>query len=140
MVAPAPAGVESFGARELGPPPPAETRDHEVVAVLNQLPDRVVRQRAIEGDGDPMPLVEVVSGSNGFVAGPEALGELRIALDAHLERAGVEQAEREHLARHLEHRGSLAERELFRGSRLRQARSSQRTRGHQRPTYTSWWP
>jgi hypothetical protein len=58
-------------------------------------------------------LVEVVAGVDRLVRAPELVGQVGLALEAHLERPVLEPAESEHLPPDLEDRGLGAERELL---------------------------
>src|SRR5262245_60113528 len=53
--------------------------DDQFVAVLEEPEDKLVGQRGVECDRDPMTLVEVVSGSHGRVLGAERFGQRRLA-------------------------------------------------------------
>src|SRR5438132_5625027 len=48
--------AEAFGARQ--------TRHHQVVRVLDELPDQLVREVAVDRDGVPVTLVHVVAGDD----------------------------------------------------------------------------
>ena len=61
---------------------------------------------------------------------PKRDREVRLTLDAHLERCASEPAEGEHLAGDLEHGGRGAEREIFCRPRLTQAPRAQVARVH----------
>jgi hypothetical protein len=101
--------------------PSWKTAHDQVVRVLDQIPHEVLRQAAVEGDGVPVTLVEVVAGTDRRIARAQADGELGIALEAYLERPARETAEREHLPGDLEDRDAGGERELLVGARERQA-------------------
>ena len=60
--------------------------DDEVVGVLDEVADELVGQAAVERDRVPVALVEVIAGTDRGVAAPQRDGELRLALDADLER------------------------------------------------------
>jgi hypothetical protein len=45
--------------------------DDQLVAVLEKSEDQLVGQRVVEGDGDPVTLVQVVAGADGGVLGAE---------------------------------------------------------------------
>src|SRR2546421_9045314 len=138
MVAALPAGVlVSAAPPDEGSLPGRQPCDHEVVAVLEQLEDRLVGNRPVEGDRDPVALVEVVAGLDGRIRGAQSFRQVRLAPEADPQRARLERAEREHLAAHLEHRRLLAERELLRRIRAFQAPASQCVRGHAWNLYLS---
>src|SRR5436309_2200069 len=78
-----------------------------------------------------------VAGLDLVVGSAQLLAELRLALDAHLERLPLELSEREHLPAHLEHRGLRTERERLLGAREPQAESAQLRRRHSRSRTTT---
>jgi hypothetical protein len=45
--------------------------DDQLVAVLEDPEDQLVGQRVVEGEGDPVTLVQVVAGPDGCVLGAE---------------------------------------------------------------------
>src|SRR5579884_1194727 len=112
---------------------PAELRPHEVVAVLDELHDEVVRDAAVEGDRQPVPLVQVVAGDDRAVGGAQPLAELRIALHAHAQRARRERREREHLLADLEDARLRSERELLAGAAVAQTLAAKLLRVHASP-------
>src|SRR6266540_6822520 len=80
-------GIHWLTGHLAGPPdarslPSRQPRDHEVVAVLEQLEERLVGDRPVEGDRDPMALVEVVARLDRGIGGAQSLPELRLALEA----------------------------------------------------------
>src|SRR3954464_1345639 len=72
-----------------------ESVGHEVVRVLDHVANELVRQAAVERDRVPVALVQVVAGADRAVGDPELNGELRLALDADLERRAVQCAQGE---------------------------------------------
>ena len=99
-----------------------QRRDDQVIGVAEQVGHHLVRQRAIEGDRVPVPLVQVIARRDGWMGGPQLDRELRVAFDAQLQRLSVQAGQGEHLPADLEHRHLVAERELLLGTRQRQAR------------------
>ena len=92
--------------------------------------DQLVGQRVVEGDGDPVTLVQVVPRLDGRVLGAERLSQGRLTLEAHRQRPRVEGRQREHLPADLEDGGLRAEGELLDRRRPRQAPASQRIGSH----------
>src|SRR5688572_8532892 len=109
-----------------------ERADDEVVGVLDQVADELVRQAAVERDRVPVALVQVVAGANRGIAGAQRDGELGLALDAHVERRSAERADGEDLARDLEDRGLGPEWELLDRARLLKAPYAEGLRVHQK--------
>src|SRR5215470_14844372 len=95
------------------------------MAAGDELAHELVRRRAAAGHGQPVPLVQVIAGLDLVVRPPQLLTELRLALDAHLQRLPLQLGEREHLPAHLEHRCLGAEREGLLGTRELQAETAQ---------------
>ena len=94
----------------------------QLVAVEDQLADPLVRDVATDGDGDPVALVEVISGDDRLVLRPQHLADVGVALHADVDRVGVAAGEREHLpSRRLEDRDVGAERERLGRAVQRQA-------------------
>lgn len=58
----------------------------EVERILHHFPDQLVRNGAFHRHGVPVALVEVIAGNDGRVRSPQRQGDLRIALQAQLER------------------------------------------------------
>ena len=57
--------------------------DDQFVADLEEPEDQLVGQRVVEGDGDPVTLVQVVARPDGRVLGAERFSQGRLALEAH---------------------------------------------------------
>ena len=77
-----------------------------------------------------MALVQVVAGTDRGVARTQVDRDLRLALDAELQRRAVKSAKGEHLPGHLEHRVLRAEREVLKRPNLRETASPQLRRVH----------
>src|SRR5262249_21290036 len=97
-------------------------RDDQVVGVAEHVGHHLVGQRAVEGDRVPVPLVQVITGSDGRVGGPQLDRELWLAFKAQLQRIAVQVAEREHLPRDLEYRYLAPERKVLHRTGQGQAR------------------
>jgi hypothetical protein len=54
-----------------GPARLGQRRDDQVVGVAEKVGHHLVRQGAVEGDGVPVPLVQVVTGHDGRMSGPQ---------------------------------------------------------------------
>jgi len=80
-----------------------------------------------------VPLVQVITGPDRLVRGPELDREVRVALDADLQRRAVEDGKREHLPAHLEDRHLVPEREVLHRARQRQAGRLEFMLVHDRP-------
>src|SRR5262249_14627288 len=104
--------------------------DDQFVTVLEEPEDKLVGQGVVERDGDPVTLVEVVSGSDSGVLGAERLGQRRLALEADGQWARVEGRQSEHLPGDLEDGGLRAEGGLLDRRPPRQAPDAQRIGGH----------
>src|SRR3954447_19563414 len=79
------------------------SRAHEVVAVLDQVADERVGRIRAEGHRDPVALVEVVAGDDRIVPRAQEFPDLRLALEADVQRVGRQRRDREDLAADLEH-------------------------------------
>jgi hypothetical protein len=75
-------------ARALGEP-----AHHEVVGVLDEIADELVGHGAVQREGVPVPLVQVVAGPDRRVGAAELDGRVGFAFHAHLERAAVQRAQ-----------------------------------------------
>src|SRR5713226_8018875 len=105
---------------------PGQGRDDEVVRVLDQIAHQLVRERAVEPERVPVPLVHVIAGRDSRVRGAQLLGEVRLALDVHLERALVQPAEREYASADPEDRDFWPEREVLARAREGEAAPAER--------------
>src|SRR5215469_6086381 len=98
----------------LGGPAGLRKRGYDqVVGIAEQIVHHLVRQRAIQRDGVPVPLVQVVAGGDGRVTGPKLNRQIRIALETDLQRLAVKVGRGEHLPADLEYRHFVAEREVL---------------------------
>ena len=117
-------------AAELAPDPLRQRRDDEVVGVLDHVAHELVGDAPVQRDRVPMTLVEVPAGADRGVAVAERDGEIRLALDADLERRALQPAEGEDLAGDLEHRVLGPEREVLDRASLSEAPGAQLGRIH----------
>jgi predicted kinase len=93
---------------------PGQPGHDQRVGMVDQLKQFLIGHRAVQYHGIPVPLVQVVAGRDGGIAGAQALGQVRIALEAHAARRLAERDKREHPADDLEHRHLVAERVVLR--------------------------
>jgi len=86
-----------------------------------------------------VPLVQVIAGRDGRVRRAELDRQVRVALDAELQRLGVEVGCREHLPADLEDRHLVPEREILHRAGQRQACRLELMLVHDSPS-RSWPP
>lgn len=86
---------------------------HEVVGVLDHVAQQLIGHRAIEHDGVPVPLVQVIATGDRRVARAQLDGQARIALETYPQRNAVEPTQREDLVDDLEDAVRLIEWELL---------------------------
>jgi hypothetical protein len=104
---------------KMGSLAPRQAADDELVGVVNHLSKLVIFDGAVELDGVPVALVEVVAGANRLVHGAQLERPIRVALEAHAAGIACKRDESEHPSVDLEH-GDVVSKGIVLG-RARQA-------------------